>query len=437
MKPLCTFFVVSLIVFSFAFGSLAQSQAQSPGLGSISGQVTSNGKPFPGIEVHLWNDGKTRLKVMTDESGKYKFADLIPGNYGVAPDTKEKEYVVPLDNHYVDCQKSARVTAGEATQDINFELVPGAKITGHIRGADGRPVASGVVALALIENGRPYSDIIIAGLTIQVSDHQGNYIIDKIPPGRYAVYAGMGTETGMMPSAGGKRVIMYPQTFYPGVAEIKDATIIEVQAGSVTEGIDITFPQPSITNELTVRVVDEITGFPVTNCKGVLSYAFGALEERLSGNYAISDFKTDDKGQFNIANALLGHYTFHLRCNETTSSYGQDDSFDIVDPNVGGLEIKMRRAGSVSGVIVIDGENADKSKLAKLKIAAIRDTDGRDLTEVQLLVAQVTGFQSTSATTGPDGQFKLAGLSPGKQQIFISDPYSVAPPDFTVLRIEQ
>ena len=93
-------------------------------------------------------------------------------------------------------------------------------ITGRVLGMNGLPAAGVRVALASPDAiGKITSDV-LTGLT--VTDETGHYRIENIPPGRYGIVAG---------------AVAAP-TFYPGIAIVSGASLLTVQRGSMTAGLD-------------------------------------------------------------------------------------------------------------------------------------------------------------------------------------------------------
>ncbi|HEX5964656.1 MAG TPA: carboxypeptidase-like regulatory domain-containing protein, partial [Pyrinomonadaceae bacterium] len=104
-------------------------------------------------------------------------------------------------------------------------------------------------------------------------------------------------------------------------------------------------------------------------------------------------------------------------------------TFDVIDSDVTGLTVRMIKGSSISGVIVLEPE--DKKAFAKLSELQIR--------------AYVTAPSGTSASygasifspIGPDGSFRLAGLSPGQVSFWLMAPFGgPASKGFAILRTE-
>jgi hypothetical protein len=104
-------------------------------------------------------------------------------------------------------------------------------------------------------------------------------------------------------------------------------------------------------------------------------------------------------------------------------------TFDVIDSDVTGVTIRMIRGSSVSGVIVVEPE--DKKAFARLSEFQLRA-----YVAAPAGTAQSFG-QSIFSAIGPDGSFRLSGLSPGQLNFWLSAPFGAPQPKgFTILRTE-
>jgi hypothetical protein len=105
--------------------------------------------------------------------------------------------------------------------------------------------------------------------------------------------------------------------------------------------------------------------------------------------------------------------------------YSEPVPFQITDANLTGLEIKVRRAATISGTALIEG-TSDKRVLARLSQIALG-------VSVQTKGPGLPGIRPT--TINPDGTFRLSGLAPGRASIFISG--NPPPKDLKLARVER
>src|SRR5262249_8831714 len=86
--------------------------------------------------------------------------------------------------------------------------------------------------------------------------------------------------------------------------------------------------------------------------------------------------------------------------------YSDEVFFDVTDQDVTGLEVRARRAASLSGVVVIEGVG-DPSIPA-------------DLSHLHILAFRQAGGPGTGVNAEADGGFRIPGLPPDKIRIRIS-----------------
>ena len=157
----------------------------------------------------------------------------------------------------------------------------------------------------------------------------------------------------------------YAKTFYPGVQEESKATIIEVKEGGEVTGIDITPGKPAEGFSVSGRVVDAESGQPVPNAN--IAYSpFSDANQQMSGTNITAD-KTDANGKFRLEGMRPGRYAaFTIEFGQENTSYSDPTPFDISESDVTGIEIKVRRGGTIDGVAVIEN-NSDPAVSAILK----------------------------------------------------------------------
>ena len=114
---------------------LAQAQQQA---GVVSGRVVLDGKTSTSIEVVLLTEGNERrteiARTSTDAEGRFRLNVEEAGRYRVMPFAPA--YV---SSNAQSVAKVITVGPGEEIKDVDFALVPGGVITGHVLTPDGRP----------------------------------------------------------------------------------------------------------------------------------------------------------------------------------------------------------------------------------------------------------------------------------------------------------
>jgi hypothetical protein len=246
----------------------------------------------------------------------------------------------------------------------------------------------------LDEQNKPSTVVVFTGGALQTDD-RGIYRTSGITPGRYLVSAG-GDNHNRRAS---------PRTYHPDVVDAKQARIIEVREGQEITGIDIKLAPPLEGYTLSGRTVDDDTGQPIPNL-AILCYRRPA-DGLLSGVGGMHS--SDINGEFRIDNLSNGPYALFARgdavVGSNPSGYSEMLPVEVQNNDVSGVEIRVKRGGSISGVAVLEG-TTDPAKLAQLR-------------QQRIYSAVYDGTRAMRSSPppleiGPDGRFRLDGLRPGK-----------------------
>ena len=370
--------------------------------GSISGRVTIKEKAAEGVVVSLrrseqMNPFEVALRATTDQDGFYRIANVPPGNYEVTPSAPA---FVPADLREIRA-KTVLVGEDENIENINFALVRGGVITGKVTDADGRPVIQQQVNIFRAEAVEPqqgqqrlrqaYPNA--GGQT----DDRGVYRVFGLMPGRYKVAAGRGDEFVNQPFGGVQRST-YQQVFHPDVTDQAKATVIEVGEGTEAKDVDIALGRALQTFTVSGRVVDE-KGSPVPNVRLGLQRNMGQR-----GEFVNTFPTTNSQGDFVVEGLIPSKYGITLMPNQNGGLRVETVTFDIIDQDVSGLTLKLVPGASVSGVVVVEGDNkAAIAKFPELRLGAyvMNPTGGGGI------------GSSASSPIAPDGGFLVQGLPGG------------------------
>jgi protocatechuate 3,4-dioxygenase beta subunit len=420
---------VLLTILSFPTSLWAQAAPKQPikePRGSISGRVTIKEKAAAGVVVSLrrseqMNPFELALRATTDQDGNYRIANVPPGNYEVTPSAPA---FVPSDPKEIR-NKTVLVSEDENVDNINFALVRGGVITGKVTDADGRPVIQQQVSIYREEPSaqpRPGQPSRVFPANSAQTDDRGIYRVFGLMPGRYKVGVGRSDDVGFQ-TAGTARSV-YKQVFHPDVSDQTQAKVIEVGEGSEATNIDIALGRALPTFSVSGRVVDE---------KGPLAsnMRFGLqrnVDRRID---FVNTFGTNSQGDFTIEGLIPGTYGIFLLPEQSGGKRLETLTFDVVDQDLSGLTVKLVQGASVSGVVVLEGDN--KAALAKfpvLKLWAYVTGPG---------AVQVGGLGSSSGSPiAPDGSFLIGGLPSGVVHLNVSGTTSsLQSKGFAITRIER
>jgi hypothetical protein len=417
--------LLSLIICGSAL-CLAQAPAKEPSA-SVSGRVTIAGKAASGIIVvatisSSFFDNKTIAKATTDEDGNYKLTALPAGRLSIFP--LARSFVVTFDGATKKTEQSVNVAEGEAITKIDFALLRGGVITGRITDADGHPIIGEQVHIVPKDDPETARQqmYMFASRKYQTDD-RGIYRVYGLSSGSYRV------SVGQAAAGGGGMTFMgvsgqFPKTFYPSVSEEAKATIIELKEGGEVTGIDITVGKLSRGFAVAGPVIDADSGQPVSGV--FIGHAVVDEATQQMGAMNFGGGQSDANGKFRLEGLRPGQYAaFSFASQLDNTSYSEPAKFEIADGDVTGIEIKLRRGGTISGVAVLES-NSDVAGAALLQT----------LTLAAYVERKNLGAPSYSRSSiAADGSFQFKGLAPGKARISVPG-FPIPPKGLSLVRVE-
>ena len=420
--------LASTMIFVLAVTVVAASRFQSlqtkqPN-GSISGRVTIGDLPGRRLTVLLVSaeygpNERPIAKATTDLDGHFQMTGVPAGQYllqAFAPAL----IVTPSDNVMGRPGKVINLTAGEALEGVDITLTRGAAITGRVSDADGEPlIQENVRLLAVNEQGGKSSVYLPYGF-MSTTDDRGVYRLFGVPGGRYILCVGVDTNapTTGMAGSGNK---YYPLTYHPDVTDEAKATLVEVAAGSEALGVDIVLGRASKAYSVSGRIVDADTGKPIV----AILYGYGWTDrEGRVNSTSFANSTSGARGEFRLDGVAPGRYSAFAYPTPDSEKYSDTAPFTVSDNDVAGIEIKLHRGSSISGIVIIEGTEGQQGvpRLSDLRL---------NVSSGSLNVAPV----GRVVTVAADGSFRTPGLPRGIANLRLS--MFPAPKGLSLLRVER
>ncbi len=172
------------------------------------------------------------------------------------------------------------------------------------------------------------------------------------------------------------------------------------------------------------RVVDGETGRPIPN----LRYGVGQkiVHDQLGTSFSSSTGSeaTNANGEFRLQNVTPGTYTIFTVAPDGGDIPTASMTVEVVDRDVTDLVIKTTRSSSLSGVVVLDGNERSPALLSGLGVSASVESKDPALTN------------SPSSVVGQDGTFRINGVRSGIARLWIYS-FGDKRKQFELLRVER
>jgi hypothetical protein len=240
--------------------------ALQSGTGSIEGRVVHYGtsEGIANVEITLTIPGVPlrylSLDAVTDDEGRFVLLDVYPGTYQIQ--ASKGGYVNPARDGVRlrdgGTTKTVTLSADQRFQNVDLSLVRGGVIAGRILEPDGRPSVNVRVSALPEEQSE--------SRTISVSTNdRGEYRIVSLEPGKYRVAIGA---DGGLPPFGLVNSRTTSLTYFPGVTNPDQASLLTVGEGEVLTGNDFLSRPPEKTFKVSGRIVSTNGGLANARISG-------------------------------------------------------------------------------------------------------------------------------------------------------------------------
>jgi hypothetical protein len=367
--------------------------------GTLAGVLTSaSGQPVNGDCIGLvaphdsLQSGSFSGGGFTARDGRYRLADLDPGEYQVSFNCDSGRYADEWFRSQPDSSTAAYLAINPGvTTTLNQKLARAGSIAGTVTGRAGHPLSNICISVANARNGQ-FIDLIDGG----PMTYRGRYIVGQLAPGRYLVQfvdCGAGA---------------YGSQWYRGKDSASAATPVTVRAGGTTTGINaaltiggsisgtVTGPSGKPANGTCVQVYDaasQFYGYGGTNKAG--RYAIGGLSD---GPYSVSFYDC-----FSFSPDL--------------SSVIRPGLVHVVAPRAAkGIDIQLAAGGSISGTV--SSAPGSPGPQAQACVVAV-PTNPQDMYQLEW--------------TDAGGHYVLPGRAAATYRVYLDDPlcdfYDFGAPD--------
>jgi hypothetical protein len=344
----------------------------------ISGTVTAadTHAPVEEVSVCAFQPGNEYYRcVSTAADGTYSFEGLAGGEYSVS-------FSVGEESAYASRSTPLPVTvaAGGTVSGADVELQHGGTVAGTITSTGAHAPLAGVNVCALTTPG---------GSTTRcaTTDSSGKYTVKNLAPGEYKI----------------EFVSQYEVRYYDGATTLAAAQAVPVHAGAATSGID---GELAAGAEIAGTVTDAVSGEPIAgaqvcgNGEGNGSYYYRCAQTSSSGTYALTGLQAATY-RVQFTGPATGGTSYVSQYYDGASEYGAA-TLVTVGPNErrAPVDAHLKIGGWIEGTVKAA---ASGERLIGIGACAYE---------------REAPWASTCASTGANGEYKLAGLPGGQYSVY-------------------
>ncbi len=367
---------------------------EQPKPGAVEGRVVEAGsdEPVKKALVILSRGEKDQVGTYTDSSGKFQFTPVEPGAYTV---TAERDgFVTPPRTEPV----VATVKPETTESGITLKLVRTGAVSGRVLDSDGESLSGASVQLKPVGPAKPGP----GGALWAGSNDRGEYRIFHVAPGRYRIAGTVSDDPRHLElrvqrprgPAGPTPEQAYAISYYPGTADVRQATVVDVGAGADLSGYDILMQRVHA-----VRVRGHVVCPPGKS----RSIIFLSLESLPPGTgQSRTAVVRDSGGAFEFLNVLPGRYVVKAQAALERNESGHR-AVEVNETDLEGVQVVLAPPQKLAGSIAVP--------------------PGRKLTPDTMVMLMPHGPLGSSsggmAPVAADGTFSMSDVAPGDYDVIL------------------
>ncbi len=302
----------------------------------------------------------------TDADGRYEFADVAEGRYTV---TAGKGGYVTLQygqRRAFEPGRQVAVADGQDLTQVDIALPRGSVITGRITDEFGEPIAGAQVEVQRYQytpSGQRRLTFAGAGGGFVQTDDRGEFRAYGLMPGEYVISGIVRQPMAVQANANANDATEgYAPTFYPGTPNPAEAELLTL---GLAQEMSIQLTLQAARMARVSGTVADSEGRPLREGRVMARSASGDGMMMSRGGSIGSD------GAFTLTNVPPGdHYIDVVAQTRTPDAPPESASLQVLVSNqdITGLRITTARAGTVSGVVVFEGESPRGGVLGGLTV---------------------------------------------------------------------
>lgn len=281
----------------------------------------------------------------TDRSGFYSIHGLSRGEYRIeagdeqassAEGTRQRRFITQFYDHEFDRElaKPVQVTGAEMITGIDFSLYRGNHITGYIRSAYYNQPLSNVLVRPVASGERK------TPTPIAVSNAEGEYEVNDLPPGNYSV-------TVDLPETSKQHVA----TWYRDQVARRKATLIPLEDGDRYPNVDFNL---RLGGNIYGRVTLDDPDYPLEYKR--LHIVMSTVSNEIDG-FEPRVYDLSDEGRYSIMGSPIGRFHLIVTSEDPNVMLGSSSDMKTIYVAEGrelrDVDFSLRLGGSISGKVTI------------------------------------------------------------------------------------
>lgn len=340
---------LAAFVFSALLAVCAQSQRPAPRLSSIGGTVVirPGSEPLKKVLVQVVAENQQEggnYTASTDADGHFHVDNIEPGRYRIF--LERTGFIAVNERGQKADLNVLTVRAEQAVENLLFQMLPTAVISGRITDEDGDPLSEVRVIAQMKKPGKTKRESVGTAATNDLGEFRlaglfpGQYWIVAMPPVDFRDY-----EKEEKSLAGeGQPDTRYVNTYYPGTYDAMLASAVTVKAGDEMPANFTLVPAR------TYRVRGIVMG--------VAAGQKPAVELASKAGDSIRSSEVGPDGQFEVRGVAPGSYVMRASSPTESQSFTARQDVAVVAADVDGLKITPLPSFTLSGHLHIEGSTA-------------------------------------------------------------------------------
>ncbi len=332
---------------------------------SIEGKVTNalTGEPVKKARIsldHMGRQDNASYSATTDAGGRFAIQDVDPGDYILSAERNGFARLRYGDRGPNRPAPPFTLKAGARVNDVAFRLLPHAVIAGRVLDEDGEPMESVQVGVMrfVFQGGK--RRLVPAGNAS--TDDLGEYRIFELEPAKYYLSATYRrpalTVTNERAAADGSEEEGYAPTYFPGTSDPASAVAIEMAAGKVLTGTEITLRKTR-----TVRVRGRVTNSMSEGLPRNVMLHLVPRNTMLEGFFSqlTTQPARNRGGAFEFRGVTPGAYLLMAQWSDEGGGYRVKQSVDVGNNSIDDVAVVLTPSLEVKGQVRIDGPAQENS----------------------------------------------------------------------------